>query len=261
MKDSRSILGQRRDYSDRFVKNIGELIEADTLRREREARLQPKAAEPSEEQKPNLITIDDSTGILDKKSALNGATKTQDHWIEHWNGVNGERYFASMRDMYDAFKQIKQDPASHKKLLANLRKDFKENWVVTSTRIFYNADDLGARIVHHYGSGNDSLKTEFTLDVPIYRRVDISTALGNQSGIDYLQAFFGTEDNSDTIIETLEYVGGKNKKDIYLWTPDQDSRKSVSERAAWLYYLDGFRLGGYFIIGRSFGVRYAEDGQ
>ena len=49
MKGSRSILGERRGYSERFVPNIGRLIEEDTLRREREARLKPKDAEPNVE--------------------------------------------------------------------------------------------------------------------------------------------------------------------------------------------------------------------
>ena len=266
------ILGQRRGYSERFDPNLAKRIEAwdremtlkeeaERLRKEWEARLRPKA-KPAENQKPTLITLDDSTGILDEESALGGATKTQGRWIEHWNGANGGRYFASMRDMYDAFKQIKQDPAGHKELLANLRKDFKGQGVVTSTRIFYNANDLGARIVHHCGSSNGSLKREFTLDVPIYKGVGISEALGNQSGIDYLRAFFGTEDNPDDMIETLEYVGGKNKKDISLWTPEQDGKKSFPKRAAWLFYGNyGFRLGGDDIYGygRSFGVRYASD--
>ncbi|MFH0798446.1 MAG: hypothetical protein V1906_03485, partial [Candidatus Woesearchaeota archaeon] len=186
-------------------------------------------------------------------------------WIEHWNSVNDGRYFASMKDMYDAFRQIRQEPGKHEELLANLRKDLDERWIVTSTRIIYNPDDLGARIVHHYGSSNDSLKKKFTLDVPIYSKVNISKAFGNQLGINYLQAFFGTADNPDTIIETLEHISGKNKEKIYLWTPDQNNRKAILERAAWLSCdNDGFRLYGYYYIndfGRSFGVRYASDSE
>ncbi|MFH0797970.1 MAG: hypothetical protein V1906_01015 [Candidatus Woesearchaeota archaeon] len=261
------IIGDRRmgrydpTLADRMNKEADERARMEAL----EARLKLEA-KPIRKQGPKIVTLDDSAGILDKESALDGKIKTQDQWIEHWNCINDGRYFASMKDMYDAFRQIRQESDKHKELLANLRKDFKESWIVASTRIIYNPDDLGARIVHHYGSSNDSLKREFTLDVPIYNGVNISTAFGNQSGINYLQAFFGTADNPDTIIETIEHISGKNKEKIYLWTPERDSRRSFSDRAAWLGYVNvGFILNGGVIIignnGRSFGVRYASDSE
>ncbi|MFH0798107.1 MAG: hypothetical protein V1906_01710, partial [Candidatus Woesearchaeota archaeon] len=65
MKDSRSILGERRERRYRFVRDIGKLIEEDTLRREREGQRFGEETEPEDEPMSKVSPIEDYLVIPD----------------------------------------------------------------------------------------------------------------------------------------------------------------------------------------------------
>ena len=213
-----------------------------------------------EEAKPEIIVPKNNVITLDEIAAENGAYKTQKQWIGYWNGVKDGRLFASMKDMYAVFWQIRQSPEQYRTLLANLRDAFDKRWVVTSTRIIYQAGSTQAEIIHHYGSNGH--EQNIHLEIPVYRRTKISDVLNSEGGLAYLKALFGTEQDKKDISDTLKLVSRKEKDEIFVWTPDLDGRASYPDKVALLYYyIDGFHVNGNDDIGsdgRSFGVRYAS---
>ncbi len=215
-----------------------------------------------EEAKPGIIIPNNHIVTLDDIAAENGAYKTQEQWIGYWDGVKDGRLFASMKDMYAAFGQMRQSPEQYRMLLASLRDAFDKIWAVTSTRIRYRAGSTQAEIIHHYGSYRHNQNIH--LEIPVYRRTKISDVLNSEGGLAYLKALFGTEQEKKDIADTLKFVSRKEKGEIFVWTPDLDGRANVPDRAALLYFDDdGFLVyGDYYIYmgsnGCSFGVRYAS---
>ena len=214
-----------------------------------------------EEAKAEIIIPNNHIVTLDDIAADNSSKKTQGQWIDYWNNINDGRIFASMGDMYAAFGQIRQSPEQYRTLLANLRDAFDKRWVVTSTRIIYQAGSTQAEIIHHYGSNGH--EQNINLEIPVYRGTKISDVLNSADGLAYLKNLFGTEHDKKDIADTLKFVGGKEKDEIFVWTPDLDGRDSVPDRAALLEFIvDGLCVNGDDSIdddGRSFGVRYGSE--
>ena len=211
-----------------------------------------------EEAKPEIIIPKNHVITLDEIAADNGSYKTQEEWIEYWNG----KLFASMENLYAAFGQIQQSPEQYRTLLVSLRDAFDKRWVVTSTRIKYQAGSNHAEIIHHYGSNGH--EQNVNLDIPVYRGTKINDVLNSEGGMAYLKALFGTEQDKKDISDTLKFISKKKKDEIFVWTPDLDDRVSVPDRAALLGYgIDGFLVDGSnsYNDGRSFGVRYASDSE
>ncbi len=212
-----------------------------------------------EEAKPEIIVPKNNVITLDEIAAENGAYKTQKQWIGYWNGVKDGRLFASMKDMYAVFWQIRQSPEQYRTLLANLRDAFDKKLIITSTRIRYQAGSTQAEIIHHYGSNGH--EQNIHLEIPVYRNTKISNVLNSEVGLAYLKALFGTEQEKKDIADTLKLVSRKEKGEIFLWTYDLDDRASFSEGAALLGYVGDFcvYVNGIYIYCRSFGVRYGSE--
>ena len=226
---------------------------------------------------PAATIITPATGILtlDALAAENGANKTQNQWISYWNNIRDGRRFASAADYYQSFKQLKaaeetgssQQKAEAHALAESLREDLKEFWIVTSTRNIYNPPSLEAEIIQHYGNSNPALTRKVKLEVPEWLGVPITEVLKGPKCLSYLQAIFATTDPAETIISTLEYMGGVARNNIKLWTPpvEEDKqgylcRKKAKEREAFLGIGGGeFRFDGGDhpgnVIGSSRGVR------
>jgi len=213
---------------------------------------------------PNII-MDEAAG---------GKKRTQDGWIEYWNEIKDGRVFASMGDYYQFFKQLKvisEDTADEKakaeSLVAGLREDFdwpeRNNWLISSTRLIYSADCLDARIIHHYGCEEQ----EARIKVPVYRKTPIIQVVSEGEGLTYLQTLLDTKDEGEGIIQILEFVSGKKREEIKVWTAPVEgnySRSRYPSRAAGFDY-----YGGYFHVsgsdgldfrGRSRGVIYPRSG-
>ncbi len=209
---------------------------------------------------------------LDPASAENGAVKNQEQWIAYWNSITDGRRFASMADYYQIFKQLTDalkngspaEKASAKQSIASLRKDFKKNYLITSTRIVYQPYSLEARIIHGYGASNPQLTSERVLQVPVYWVTPITEVYDAHKCLTYLQALLNTDESDQAIIERLSVINGCQPQKIKLWTPLLQSshwltRSQFADRVVQLSFYGGFCL---FADGdpaddggRSYGVR------
>ena len=205
--------------------------------------------------------------ILDEAPADNGKKKTQDKWFEYWSKVDDGSIMASMPDLYECFKNLKtgyengtdDEKAKAQELLDSLRDDFdwpgQNNWLIASTRISYLSDSLDAKIKQHYKCNKSEFIEEKDIVVPVYRGTLITQVVNDADGLVYLQTLFDTKDDGEKIMQTMEFISGKNRNSIKIWTPNQDTRKTYPERAAGLSYGGGgFRVVGLDLLvdsGRS----------
>ncbi len=171
--------------------------------------------------------------------------KNQKDWVKHFN--NQKLKMISTPDIYNAAKK------GNKTIIESLKKDFKESWEVTSTRIKYNKKNLNAEITHDAES-NIIKQNKYKIEIPILEgdfKQDSQTER-------YLQALFDTKDNISIILKTLKKFG-KNRT-IRFWTPTQSQRESKQIRSVDLFFggFDGFCVCGvsWFVIyfGLSRGV-------
>jgi len=131
--------------------------------------------------------------------------KTQKDWVEHFNN-KGEKMISAP----DIYKSTKKD------IIESLKADFQEKWIITSTRIIYNKDNLNAEIIHDADSTIVKPKI-YNIKVPIIEgdfKQDSETEL-------YLQALFDTKDKINKILKTLKKFG---KDNLTLYTPTQSQR-------------------------------------
>jgi hypothetical protein len=209
---------------------------------------------------------------VDAIAADNGSKKTQDQWFDYYTGIKDGRIMASMGDLYQYFKKLKQESGgtSQQKTavqtaLVSLRDDFSgSNWLIAGTRMIYQADNENSKIVQHYRCSKPTLVKETTLPIPVYLGVPIVDVSRDSRGLKYLQALHDTVDPAETIISTLEFVSDKKRAEIKVWTPplqegtSYTTRKASLERAAGFNcYGGGFHVDGDYIgnTGRSRGVR------
>ena len=201
--------------------------------------------------------------LLDESAADNGTKRLPSEWYDYWADIKDGKVMASMGDLYHSFKIIKkmheqgteQEHAKAKSLLFSLRDDCdwtgKQNWLISSTRLFYSGTNLDARIVQHYRCPRPALVKETIVEAPVYRRTPVKKILNEQKGLAYLQALFDTEDKAETILQTLEFVSGKHGDSLVGWTANtnaddtQYTRTSHPERAAGFGFgYDLFHVGG-----------------
>lgn len=214
---------------------------------------------------PRIITLDEA-------AADNGSTKTQNQWIGYWNTIQDGRVFSSAPDLYQAFKQLKslqegspQERQQSQSLIDSLRQDFRQSWVVTSTRLIHQPNTLDTKIIHHFGNKDPSLIQQTELEVPEYLGIRLANSLSDPKLEIYLQSLLDTKDNIEEITKTLEFISNKPRPNIKIWTPPLQinqylTRQQYPERAA-RFGIDagGFRVVGGGLVddddGRSWGVR------
>jgi len=146
--------------------------------------------------------------------------KNQKDWIDYFNS-KGEKMI-SAPNIYRV---------ANKELIESLKKDFDDDWEVTSTRIIYDKKNLNAEIIHDADSKVIKPK-KYKIKVPVFNG-DFEE---NKETEKYLQALFDTKDSLDKILKTLKKFG-KDKK-LRLWTPDQSDRKRKPVRSVVLYFGD-----------------------
>lgn len=165
--------------------------------------------------------------------------KNQNDWIAYFN--EQKLKMVSAPDIYRAIKE------KDTQVIESLKKDFIDDWEVTSTRIEYSKDSLKAKIIHDA----DSLIVKplaYEVEIPYYD----GEAKEDEPTEKYLQALFDTKDKIKEILSVLKSIDTSRK--IYLWTPNQSNRKDVPLRAVGLCF-DGDRFvvnGGW--VGNNGGV-------
>jgi hypothetical protein len=201
---------------------------------------------------------------VDAVAADYGNKRTQDKWFDYWSQIKDGRIMASMGDLYQYFKSLRQQSekgnAAQKKsvdaALVSLRTDFdwpgKQNWLIAGTRLFYQAANENAKIVQHYKCNKPALIKETDLVVPVYRNVEIILVTRDSCGLNYLQVLHDTKDSAEEIISTFEFISDKKRDKIKIWTAALSNstytRQSHPARAAGFdYNCDDFRISGYGI--------------
>ncbi|MDP3640183.1 MAG: hypothetical protein Q8R53_03200 [Nanoarchaeota archaeon] len=192
---------------------------------------------------------------LDEHAANGGKKRLPNDWYDHWSNIHDGRVMASMGNLYNSFKLIKkmrehgttQEQAIAQTYLSSLREDFDwpkmNNWLISSTRPIYLGKSLDARIVQHYRCNKSELIKETVMEVPVYRGVQIEKIVGEEKGLAYMQALFDTKDDGETIMQTLEFISGKHRKDIVGWTAAVSTSDSSYTRATHPERAAGFDCG------------------
>jgi len=201
---------------------------------------------------------------VDEFSADNGKKRTQNDWFDYWDDVNDGRVMVSMGSLYQTFKLLKrmsedgtnEDIVLAQRFVDSLRDDFdwsgKKNWLISSTRVNYSGNDnLDGKIIQYYRSKQAELMKQTNLTIPVYRDTQITEVIKDIDGLVYLQTLFDTEDDSEEIMRALEFISGKGRSKIKVWSAATDgkvwkyTRDSDPTRAAGFdCYVSEFRVFG-----------------
>lgn len=190
------------------------------------------------------------TVAWDKELLDNGESHTQDDWINLTDKLpDATVYHATLSALFANKK------GTYAKLIKKIekmfKKDFDNNWVMTSTRIKYkpkNKDD----IIHNYGSQQPRI-IKVSLTGP-------NTFIDDQSGLEkQIEAVLGTNDIKE-IQKIYSWIGDKP----YLWRlnskPQQtDQRAVVLGRNIFSRFNincsddidDGWPVRGVVVVGRA----------
>ncbi|GAF95721.1 unnamed protein product, partial [marine sediment metagenome] len=141
--------------------------------------------------------------------------------------------------------------------IESLRKDFDKRWLVTSTRIIYNLDNLSAKIIHNADS-TVTKQTEIEVkEIPYYYPTYIKELLETETGLDYIRALINNKKaTKEEVINFFVTLSGKKEKNIRFWTPTQSSRKDKQVRSVELCFSDfgRFVVDGDFWFGNYVGL-------
>ncbi len=181
---------------------------------------------------------------------------TQNQFIAHGNteGI----IIASVADVYRAGKADNED------LIQSLGVDFDEDYIVTSTRIDYNADDLDALVTHYFGS-TVATPIQTNLKIADYSSgITLNKLLKSKRGLHFMQTLINANDDAKEIERVWKNVTGKSATETNIWTPNQESRESYSTRAVFLCCnYDEFHINWNDYVnddGRSRGVKSIPEG-
>ena len=168
-------------------------------------------------------------------------------------GCNADKMaLLSRADVYYAVKR------GDKKFIKSIRKDTKESWVVLNPIHNYKGSQF-ADIVHYEGSKVINPVICKDLFVPIWNKVSLYDVLEIQEGLVYFQVCEGTKDNAKAIKKAYHELTGLKADEIFIYTPDAESRIQRPKRASGFGYINGeFHVDGYGYLnfsGRSRGVR------
>ena len=167
--------------------------------------------------------------------------RTQEEWI---NFFNTEK--KSMISIPDIFQLVKEN---NTETIESLRKDFKDYWLVTSTRIIYNGNNLSAKIIHNADSNVVKQTTINLKEIPVCRPIYIKELLETDAGLSYIRALIDNKKaTKEQIINFFVALSGKKEKNIRFWTPTQSSRAERQVRSVVLVF-DGF--GGFDVSGND----------
>ena len=157
--------------------------------------------------------------------------RTQEQWVDYFNE---ER--KAMISMPHIFQLVKENNIE---AIESLRKDFKDYWLVTSTRIIYDKNNLSAKIIHNIGS-KATKPIEIDLkEIPVCRSTYIKELLETSTGLDYVRALINNKKTTkEEIITFFVALSGKKEKNIRFWTPTQSSRKDKQVRSVVLCFGD-----------------------
>ncbi|MFH0798057.1 MAG: hypothetical protein V1906_01455 [Candidatus Woesearchaeota archaeon] len=219
MKSEHSILGQRRERKYRFVRDIGRLIEEDTIRLEMEGKLpkheearpeeachqpeHPLPVEPAQQQNKTLIDTFGKDVSLELV-LFEGNLPCIVNFFNHEKII-----MASVADIYQFAKCATQDEMKKfSKAYKKLNPDKLIANIYTSTRINYSG--LNERIItHHFES---KVATQISSSSGYWSDLtngSISKWIKDEGAHSFLQALFNTHDAPKDIKQNLKRLHSK----------------------------------------------------
>ncbi len=176
--------------------------------------------------------------------------RTQEQWIQYYNEKKQR-----MISLPDVFKLL-----NNREALESLRKDFKDHYLTTSTRIVYDPDNLSAEVIHHTNSTITKQKVIKLKEVPVYNPTYLNKLVETDAGLTYLKALIDNDKaTKEQITDLFTTLSGKEANKIRLWTPTQSERSNKQVRSVdlcfgyfgwwcvfaggWLGYFGGFSHG------------------
>ncbi len=166
-----------------------------------------------------------------------GTYRTQEQAIAYHN-ERKER----MLSIPDVFQLVKEN---NTEIIESLRKNFDPRWLVTSTRIIYNSENLSAKIIHNADSTVTKPTKIEVKEIPYGYPTYLKDLLEKESGLDYIRALINNKKaTKEEIIDFLVKLSGKKENKIRFWTPSQSSRKDKQVRSVGLCF-GGF--GGFSV--------------
>ncbi len=151
-----------------------------------------------------------------------------------------------MLSMPDVFQLVKEN---NTEAIESLRKDFKDYWLVTSTRIIYDKENLSAKIIHNADSKVTKQKEINIKEIPSCWPTYLKELLETGSGLDYIRALI--DNNKATKGEIINFfvtLSGKKEKNRRFWTPSQSSRESKQVRSVDLCF---YNFGRFVVVGND----------
>lgn len=140
------------------------------------------------------------------KTSRGISTNSQEYFIKRYNTLG--KKMLSFPDYYAIGKSNDLD------LIEKIKKSIIDKDVVTSTSIEYDKSTNATRIIHDYKSTVTKpieIKTVF----PDYYD-NLSEAMDDNEGLEFVQSLLGTKDNRETIETTLIKVFGIDPEDMVL---------------------------------------------
>ncbi len=196
--------------------------------------------------------------LIDLIAADGGKYHNLNQWLALYATQNGEFKGKRMIDTADVYRVTKSGSDEQ---VANLRSAIESGWLIATPAIDFEPTTLDARITH-YAESKVNKHVVKNVAVPEYKGISLASAIHNDKvGVEkYLQAYFNTRDLVEKIGETLSHLSGKTIDNIYIYTPDRNSRMRNLKRAA--YFISNgerFHVGGNnwpddVLDGRSRGV-------
>ena len=156
------------------------------------------------------------------------AQKTAPNWDERF----AQRYsrLASMPEVYSLFKHIYLNECSEFGVNEDVRKK-KANIkliqnAVAGSRIIVTCTTIEAAtkmnalciVFDYYGASPGQATYRHTIQHPGFDKLSLEETLGSTQGLQYLQNLFLTEDNRETIRDTLGYVTGLDQSKTIIKT-------------------------------------------
>ena len=175
--------------------------------------------------------------------------RTQEQWIQYYNEKKQR-----MISLPDVFKLL-----NNREALESLRKDFKDHYLTTSTRIVYDPDNLSAEVIHHTNSTITKQKVIKLKEVPVYNPTYLNKLVETDAGLTYLKALIDNDKaTKEQIIDLFTTLSGKQANKIRLWTPTQSERSNKQIRSVGIYFydFDGFYVDADVWFGSGNGVSH-----
>lgn len=167
--------------------------------------------------------------IMDVQPAQNAADHSQYNWIRLYNAQRGEFKGKRMINSADVI-----GVAEHVSLEAfvNLQGDYRQTYVVSSTRTSYDSISLAGNVTHNYISLVARPKIISLDEIPVLRGVPLSRVVETSSGLLYVKALADDEHASAKDLLTRHSIlAGREPNEIAYWTPTLSSRMSYPEKA------------------------------